>query len=727
MATLERIRQRSGLLIVIIGVAMLAFILTDLLGSGNSILRADANVIGVVEGETVELPEFQAKMTELRTRIEQQNPQQAAFLTDKQVADGVWNEIVREKLMQEQYDELGIQITSAELYKRLMDNPNIQSAAPFQDPNGGGFNEGLFQQYINNIESNRGTDEQASAAYAQWIDFEKSEKINTLQTKYNKAIEKGLYVPMALGKDAFVRNSTTVNARVAVMEYATVPDSTVEITDADYKKYYNENKELFKAEKAASIQFVSFNVVASEEDRTNIKDELKTYIGIDSIDENGNPTENFRFNDNDSAYAAIYASNRGTPTYYTKDNLPQGLDSTVMDQETGFIAGPYEANNSYIITKITDKRMLPDSVSARHILISFDQAQQGNPNRTGLQAKELADSLLKEVQADTSKFRALAIQVSDDKVSGALGGDLGTFGPTSMVKPFADFSFQNEVGEIGLVFSQFGFHIIEITEQKGASQALELVSIDREIGPSEATRNIVYEQASGFASQVNNAEEFGSKAEELGYAPRVATSLKEFDESIPGLGSNREIVKWANGVGFDAVDSKVGDVQVFTRTEPYVVAILTNRNEKGFRDLESVKAEIETAVVNQKKAEGFKEKMNTLIAEGADMNTIIQKLSMSENTANVNFSSVALGPYGSEAKVIGAITALNTGEMSNPVIGIRGVYIAEAKSVNNAEELPDYTNQKAQEEQTIRGRVPGGVFEAIKDNAKLDDRRAKFF
>ena len=353
--------------------------------------------------------------------------------------------------------------------------------------------------------------------------------------------------------------------------------------------------------------------------------------------------------------------------------------------------------------------------------------ERGNPERTGEQAKALADSLLKVVKEDTSKFRQLAIQVSDDKGSGAQGGSLGWYGPQAMVRPFSNFTFRGEKGDIGLVPSRFGFHIIEVLDQKGSAASVKLVSIDREITASETTMNNVYTKAGEFAGQVTSADEFSAKAEELGYAPRVATNLKAFDESIPGLGANRDIVKWANGVGASNEESEIGDIQLFTSTTPYVVAILTDRNEEGYRELESIKEQIKPQVINEKKAEDFIKKFNEALKGDENLSAVALKLGLAENTLNISFQSPSIGVYGNEPKVVGAVSALETGKMTQPIKGSRGVYVAEALSVTPAQEMPDYTQQKDQQEQAVRGRVQGSVFQSLKDGAKLDDRRAKFY
>lgn len=717
MATLERIRQRSGLLIGIIGVAMLAFILTDLLGSGNSMFRADANVVGKVNGRTVESREFAMRMDEREAIIRQQNPQQAQFITRKQIADGVWNEIIREEVMGEQYDDLGFMVSSRELYERLKANPSIQGAPAFKDQVTGQFSEGLFQQYITNLRDNKDIDPQAAEAYQQWLDFEKGQKDMALQNKYNKAVEKGLYLPKPIVRKVYNSNSVSANIKVAALEFSSIKDEEVELTDADFKNYYNENKEKFKAEKSADILYVNFPIAASQADRKELQDELNGYKTA------ADTAENFALVAEDSIYASSRSDIRVIPDYYRKANLPQGLDSTIMDQPVGFVTEPYEANGYYAITKVTDKRNLPDSVEARHILISFQGLQGGNESRNQPQAKALVDSLLEVVKADTSKFAGIAKELSDDPGSGAQGGELGWFGDKQMVPTFSNFCFRNNTGEVALVTSQFGYHIIEILDQKGSSEAVKLMSIQREIAPSEQTIDDIYSAASSFAASVSGSEDFASKAEENGYTPRPATGLLPFDESIPGLGNNREIVRWANGVNNDEVE--IGDIQLFNNgNSSYVVVLLTDAMEEGYRSLDAVKESIRPMVVNAKKGEMLMKKF-----EGAsgDIEAIASAAGTMVNSQAVNFGAPSLGRFGNEPKVIGTIFGMNDGETSAPIKGNRGVYVITLTNKTPPADLADYTQEQSQQQQATRGRVQGQVFLSLKEDAKVDDRRAKFY
>ncbi len=725
MATLERIRRRSGLLIIVIGIAMLGFILTDLLGSGNSMFRGDATVVGRVNGRTIELREFSEKMEESEAMIRQQNPQQAQFVTRKQLADGVWDEILREELMGEQYEELGIRITPSELFERVKSNPTIQEAPVFRDQVTGQFSEGRLSTYISEIQSNRDIDQQNADAFEQWINFEESIKVNALQTKYNKGVELGIYMPTAIAKEMHKRRGTQTTANFIALEYSGISDSAVKVEDTDLKAYYQEHKEEFKVEKTASIQYVNFPVAASEEDRQEIQNELRGYLKEEVVESNGrvDTLESFANAEKDSLFAVSRSDIPVAPDFYKRGSLPPGVDSTIFDMSVGSVYGPYQANNYFRVTKITDKRSLPDSARARHILISFREIENGNQNRSFQEAQVLADSLLTIVKEDTAQFAALAREVSDDPGSGSKGGDLGWFDDKSMVRPFSNFVFRKEVGDIALVPSQFGFHIIEILDQGGSTEAVKLVSISREIMPSDATLDRIYNNASSFAASVNNLDEFGSKAEAQGYSPRPVTDLKPFDENVIGLGNNREIVNWAHNE-----ETEVGELQLFNNgSESYVVVQLTDATEEGYRSLDAVREQIYPQVVRKKKADQLMARMRKATGGDKALQAVAGELGVQVNTQTVNFANANMPGFGSEPKVVGVMTALEPNKVSEPIEGNRGVYMVQVQSRTPAPDLPDYSNEKKTQAQTTRSRVAGQVLESLKKTAKIEDNRAKFY
>ncbi|MGB0176204.1 MAG: peptidylprolyl isomerase, partial [Owenweeksia sp.] len=524
--------------------------------------------------------------------------------------------------------------------------------------------------------------------------------------KYTVAIQKGMYMPVKMARMEYMRNSASSTALFLAMEYSTVSDSMVEVSEADYKKYYNEHKEDYKSEGNRSIEFVNFRIEPSQTDRDEVIEELRGFMspqfkGKDTI-------ASFATTDDDSTFAANRSDLRVAGLYYRKENLPAGVDSTIMDREKGYVAGPYEDGNY--------------SVNARHILITFNNGQN-NAELSFADAKSLADSLLTVLQADSTQFTDLALQYSDDPGSKIKGGNLGWFDDRSMVKPFSDFCFHNKKGKIGLVTSQFGFHIIQIMDQKGSTKAVKLVNISRELAPSDQTYDDVYNEASAFAAQVNGTESFSSTAEEKGYNPRPITNLKAFDESIPGLGVNREIVKWAHDE-----ETEIGDIQLFNNNNnSFVVVILTEKEEEGYASLESIKETIKPVVIRQKKAEQFKEKFNKARGEGKDLTAIASELNLEVKNQVMNFSGAAISGYGREPKVVGVMCGIELNKVSQPIEGERGVYLVQVTNRAEANELPDYTSQQLQATTKARSAVPGNLFNSLKDDANIKDRRAEFY
>ncbi len=726
MATLERIRRRSGLLIIVIGIAMLGFILTDLLGSGNSLLRGDANLVGKVNGESYELQKFSKLMEEREELIRQNNPQQAQFITRKQVADGVWDELLREQLLGEQYDKLGFHVSARELTERIKANPSIQQAPAFKDQVNGQFSEGLLQRYITNIEDNRDIDEQAALAYQQWVDFEESVKAQTLQTKYNQAISKGIYFPKSLAVELSSRQNTQTNLNFVVKEYSSISDSAVEVSDRDFEAYYKKHKEDFKSEKLADIQYVNFPISASEEDKISIREELGTYM-VQEILETRNVTDtipSFSMAEDDSLFAASRSDLPVEPNYYKPGSLPPGLDSSLFDQEVGYVEGPYESGGYFKLTKIADRKFIPDSAQARHILLSFREIENGNQERSFEEAQVLADSLYNLLKSDTSQFAELARQLSDDPGSAARGGKLDWFDENTMVRPFSNFVFRNEIGDVALVPSQFGYHIIEILDHRGGEDALKLIDISREILPSDETLDIIYGEASSFAAAVKGVEDFGSLAEEKAYQPRPVTGLKPFDENVIGIGNNRDIVRWAHND-----ETEIGDIQLFSNgSSSYVVVILSDASDEGFRPLAEVKESIRPQVLNAVKAELLVAEFNKALEGGVStLQDLATNMGLSMNSQTLNFGSAVISGYGNEPKVVGALTGLELNTISEPIEGERGVYVIEVFGRTPASEPADIAAEQQQQASLTRSRVNTEVFESIKASAKIKDFRYKFY
>lgn len=727
MATLERIRQRSGVLLIVIGLAMLAFILTDLFSSGNSVLQGDINVVGEINGVEIDAREFSQRIDQRITLLQRQNPQQAAGITRTMVQEQMWTEFQEEVLLESGYDNLGLTVNDAELFRRIINNPQVRSQTGFQDQVTGQFSPASLKNYLAQIKQNVNNDPQAAAAFEQWINFENGTREDALRNKYLYAVRKGLYMPSSLAQDDYKSRNVNTSLQYFGLEYASIADSTIEISESDLKKYYSEHKSEFKSTESRDIAFVSFQVTASDKDRSALEEELKSYLKPEIIQTRGNydTLPSFYDTEDDSTFAVGRSDLPVTASYYTKEDLASPLDSILMEQEQGYIHGPSEENGSFTLTKISEIINKPDSVRARHILLSFQGAGNGQSQSTRApqRAQQLADSLLTVLKADSTQFGALAIQYSDDPGSGAKGGALGWFSPGQMVPAFNDFCFYNETGKIGIAFSQFGFHIIHIQEQEGTNKALKLVKIARVIEASDATRDSIYNVASNFASMPNDTLDFVGAAAKMAYNARPAANITPMQESILGIGSNREIVRWMYNE-----DTELGGLQLFNQdNNAFVVVQLTSISEEGTASLESVEDDLRTAVLKEKKAAQLSEQIEAALNGQTDLQVVATTLGQQIKNQGVNFATSNLTGYGSEPAVIGRASSLEVGQIAGPIKGDRGVYVISVGSRAPAAELQSYESEQIRVETNIANEAATKVLSSLKNSAKVVDNRRRFF
>lgn len=728
MATLEKIRKRSGLLIIVIGLAMAAFILMDLMGSGGSLLRGDQDVVGEVGGNKIRISEFSNRVDELNEAYQQQ--QQPMQISNTQLVNAVWEEFIGQNTRGVQYEKLGMTITPDELYYQVTNHPSIRSHQAFVDENGQ-FSKARFDRTINMLIDQRNENEEMQREYRGWRRFERELEKEALKEKYNTAIEKGFYVPNFFARHNYMYEGATFNIKYVNYPYAQVADEDVEVSESDLKKYYNENKEKYKAkEPLRSIQYVNFPIVASVEDNEATKDELLALLD-DRIEYNNDLGRNdtlpgFRNTESDSLFVTMNSQEPFDYNYYKKGALSNPiLDSVMFEAEEGYIHGPYVENGQYRVSKLSNVKFLPDSVKARHILIAFQGAERAGSDvtRSPIEAKELADSLLKVIQDDPSMFDSVSQQYNNDMVARGKGGDLGWFGQGMMAQPFENFCFRNPKGTIGSVFTDFGFHIIEITDQKGSNKAVQVATISLEIIPSEKTNNLAYQHASDFANKARNADDYTQVAAEMNLELRPVNNLKPMDEMIPGLGNVRKIVRWA----FEE-KTKEGDIQMIDNDgNSLVVLFLTEKIEPGYKPLSSVEEEIRQAVIKEKKSEIIEKKLEEAMASNERLQEIGQAVGKAMNEYPINFSAPNIPGVGNEPRVAGAAAALEQGKIYGPVRGENGVFLIELTEATMPFDQGDYTDERTRAENMLKATVTSQIDKSLKNSSKVKDRRHIFY
>ncbi len=706
MATIQRIRQRSGLLVVVVFVALIAFLLGDLFRSGGSKFFGDPNVIGTVNGRDITRQELSQGMEELRAG----NPEQYANTTSIQLANFVWNNIVTEELLSAELSAAGMSVSEQEIYFDIITNPNIRQN--FAGANGQ-FDENMFKSYIAQVRDNRDASEQSVEMWTQWLSFERAVANQAQNFKYTNAIEKAIFMPAGLAETEINRGDAQHPAQYVYVPYIDVNEDEINVSDEDAKRYFNAHKEDFSQEEGRNIEFINFPLAPSESDREGVRAELAS-LSFEWLNV-----------EDDSVFVNQHSDVRFQSEYYTTTELVgTGLDTLIDGQSVGFQKGPIDLGGAFAVVKLVDRKTVPDSAKARHILIPFAGATRADASvtRNPQEAKVLADSLFAYLEGNPSAFESVSEAFSSDVVAKEKGGDLGYFSRGSMAKPFENFCFFRKNGSIGVVPTQFGWHVIQVTDQKGANDVYKIGQIIREILPSDETIQTLYNQASGYAAEAQTAEDYRALATEKGFFLRPARNLGRFEEVVSGLGTARRVVRWA----WDD-DREEGNIGLLENDgNGYVVVVLTDKLEEGTSPFEMVQAQcLEAAKKDAKKALVL-ERLENASDGAATIEAVATAAGKEVRTLSFRISQFNISGVGNEAKVVGTICGLEPGTLSPVILGENGAFMAITSPANPAPQI-DYTNMAQNTQRSIRNLVGTQAYKALQDKAKIEDMRYMMF
>jgi peptidyl-prolyl cis-trans isomerase D len=707
MAIIGEIRKRYWLLVAIIGVALLLFVLSDFQRKQTK----QSNTIGTIAGEKIAITEFNKRVDE-NTEIQKANSQKENLTAEEnyQVRQQTWQQVVNEIVMNKQYDLLGISVSIEELDDLIRGkNPHQYIVQSFTDPKTGQFDQKAVNQFLQNLDN---PEMVAPEMKQRYLLMEKAIKADRQSTKYNTLITKGFYVPTAFAKRNFTETNAMAKVRIAGVRYQTVPDSLMQVTDADYEKYYNEYKYKYKQDNPVrDIEYVLFEPKMSDEDVVLLKQNIqKAY-------------DEFLVTTDVAGFVNSTSDNRYDSSWRKRGSFSPVIDSMLFNAPVGQVFEPTEDNGMYRIFKVVDRQSKPDSLRASHILISYAGTPVQTATRTREAAEKTADSILNVVKKSPALFESLAASVSDDEVARKKSGDLGWFADGAMVPEFNEAVLKGSIGDITKVETQFGYHIIKVAGKKDPSTKIKVASVDFLMEPGTKTIEALYNEASSFAAANNTFEKFEKAVKDKGLNLRTADRLSQNDNTVPGLKMGREIVRWS----FNEETEK-GDVSnVFDIEGTYVVAALKNKVEKGYVPLEVLKDPIKPLVIREKKAEFLMKKVNNQFAKLKDVNALIQEFpNIRIDTVDVSFASANIPNYGHEAKLTGQIFAAKKGQLAGPVQGEQGVYVFILDEMTEAPATTDFTNQKKQMEMYFQGRA-GMLSNILQEKADVKDNRLLFY
>jgi peptidyl-prolyl cis-trans isomerase D len=708
MAVIGTIRKHSALAVILVGVAIGAFIISDLFtGKGKG--RNNNPPLGSIAGEEITVKDYNQRVDDnLEMQRTNQNKENLTAQETFDVRQSTWTQYLNEIIMGKEYERLGINVTTEELYDLVQGpRPHNLIRQYFQDPATKQYSPKMVINFLQNL------DNMKPEVKKQWLNLEKYIKEDRLTQKYQALVAKGYYMPEAFASMDYISKKKNAEIRYVAIRYTTLKDEDVVLTDKDYEAYYEKNKHLYEQEPSRDIDYVIFEVLPSAEDRSLTRESVYQIY------------DDFRNTSDYITFVNSTSDKRYDSTWFKKGQLPVTVDSLLFSSPVGTFVPPYEENNAWHLARLMDMQARPDSMKAEHILIAYKGAYRAAETitRTKEQAERFADSLLNVLNADKTKIKALAFQLSDDGSAKENNGDLGWFADGNMVSPFNEAVLKGNVGDLVKVETVFGFHVIKITGKKDPVTKIRAAVIDRLIAPSSKTFQDVYTQASSFAGENNTRTKFETAVTNLGLNKRSATYLREMGNTIPGIDYPREIVRWAYYEGI-----KTGEVSpVFDVSGSYVVAVLTNIREKGLIPLEQLKDNIKTFVLNEKKASMIKEKINS--SGSSDIYQIARDFNTKVDTnLTLTFSSRNIPGFGSEFQVIGEIFSMNEGEQSEPIQGNGGVFVVKLDRFYKPPQVANYNVYRDQMITAFHSRMNANpMFSALQKKAKIEDNRLLFF
>ncbi len=689
MAVITNIRNNKILLFFVIGTAMVLFVLSELFnpGAGGAVSRN----IGEVAGQEITAKEFEQKVQDRIAQYKENTGQLTlpAELSD-QIRDQVWTEIEEEHVLIKPAQALGLGVSAAELNNLIFgQNPHQIIKQNFTDPKTGQFNPQQVRQVMNTLLED---DEKSH----QWINLEQSIKKDRAVSKYYGLLQKGLYVTKAQKNQEQLYQNTKAKIAYTLKRYTDVLDTDVSYTEAELKDYYqnNKQKQAFKqTQEERSISYVSFPIQATAEDSAENFKNMATL------------KEKFLTTTADTAFVQSYANKTKQIKYATKKTIAPELDSVVFSMQNGQVRGPiYDPlSGAYNLVKLLEVKFGPDSVKASHILIPIQNADTAT-------AQLKADSLIAVAKSGTP-FAILAMQHSQDQGTKDKGGDLGWFQEGQMLKSLNDACFNGKKGDVVSVISNYGLHIVNITEQTQATEKRLIAQVDRYIQPSKYTQEEAYNKASAFSINTeNDAAAFDTKANEMGM--RQADRIKKTDKQISGLGEHKELLKWIYTSEKDAVSEP-------TEFEnQIIVAKLSDIRAEGTLDFETMKEFVQTEVIKAKKAEKIKAMQN-----GSNLSAIANAWQSSVDTAqSISFSSFSIPGIGNEFAVIGGVFSMQKNQAVKTIPGEFGVYAVEVLDLVSEETPARFSATQS----SYQRRLSTEALKALKESAGVEDMRLDF-
>jgi len=705
MAVLGQIRKRSFFLILVIGMALFAFVIADVFNRAGPNSSSD-DPIGVVNDIDMDLNYF-------RSLVEQ--TERSYNLSTMESVSNVWDQLVKSTIFNQQFEYLGIDAGKEQIEMMLSQNESITNDPRFQNSSEI-FDFGLFVNFLAQLEIEN------PAAFQDWKLQEESLVAIAKENIYFNLIKAATGVTEKEGKDSYHLDNDKINLKYVSVSYKDIDDSLFTVTENEIRKYINQNRNKYETQSSRGLSYVIFPEIPSKSDEDEIRSELEKLL-YDRVEYNDvskltDTILGLKDVKEISEFIDRYSEDPFDSIYKPKGNLANDYADILYGLNPGDVFGPYKDGNKYKISRFLDRKK-GGSIRASHILISYSGATRANSfvTRNKNEAEEIAKKIYSKARKNVGNFSRLAAENSDGP-SKNLGGDLGFFQEGTMTQKFYSFCEKARVGRVGLVETEFGFHIIHVTDKK---DIVLVADITREIIPSEETSNKVFMNVTKFEIEAKE-KDFITTAENYKYKVQDVNNVEVLEENLPGLFRQRNIVQWA----FDK-ETKVGDIRKFSISSGgYAVVRLNKASAEGDVDIENNMEEVKNLLIRTKKINYIKQNYSEI----KTLDEFSQLLNKEIETASaLTQNNTILVGSGEEPYVIGAAFSMDLNQPSELLEGKNAIFMIEVNYKEKAPELSNYIAYKNALRTSKRNEIASSlsIFDALKSASEIVDNRKIYY
>ncbi len=711
MATLEKIRSKAGLLVLVVGLALFAFIIGDFLNSGSTYFRQTQERVAKIDGTVIKIQDYQGRIDEMTEMYKMQSGQNS--LPEEymnQIRQSVFDAMVQEVVLDEEMEKLGMGVSPEELFDMVQGeniSPMIQQMQMFVNPETKAFDKTALLNFLKTIDDDNiasyPADQQAQLIQARnfWLFWEKNIKRQRLEQKYTTLLSKAISANVLDAKDAFDATSENANIVYAMQSYASIPDSTIEVSKSEIEKLYNQRKVLFKQKESKVLKYIAVDIRPSQDDYDKANADIESLKGeLASSDK----------------VADIVNENSEVPymdAYFSEGAFDPEMKQFATTAEVGAVYGPVFDNDKYRMFKLVDKKMAPDSVKVSHIMLAGDDEARSTA---------LADSLM-NVLKHGGNFADLAKDFSADQAA-KNGGELGWFTEVTALRgvneDFKNAIFSTPVNDVAKVKSMYGIHLVKITDKTANVAKYKVADIDMTVSPSSKTYSDIYNDLNHFISQNNDLSKLDDAAKEAGYNLVSDVTVTADNQTLGSIKNSRQVIRWA----FQHDKGEISEI--FECDDKFVIAGVEGTIKDGYRSVASVTPALKSEIAAQKKGEKISAdlKAKNLTSVEAYAEAMGAK---TDSVKFVSFGTRRISGIGVEPKLNAMVSLAEVGQVSEPVAGNNGVYVfkvyeknKDAKEYNEANEIKALDASNAY-------RFGYQAIQSLVNKADIEDNRIRFF